>query len=90
MRRQLAQLEEQLGRLQDGPTAPVSIPLFTAPDEAMEGGIEVNRFGFHDSELFGCTQFASRAVLHKKRLFGQSHWVNSAAMVRVHHILSLH
>lgn len=81
MRRQISQLEEQLNRLRDGPCAPVSIPLLTAPDEVTDGSLEPSRFGFHDSELFGCTQFVSRSVLHKKRLFGQSHWVNTAALV---------
>ena len=34
-----------------------------------------------ESNLFGRAQTVSRSVMHKTRLFGQSHWINGAVLV---------
>ena len=34
-----------------------------------------------DSRLFGRSAIVNRAILHKSRLFGQSHWLNGVALV---------
>lgn len=87
LKSRIAQLEEQVLQLNHGSPASNSIALLRVPDEQVEaGGADLSslRPGIHHSELFGTVQFASRSLMHKKRLFGQSHWANGVAMVRLY------
>ncbi|VUC26379.1 unnamed protein product [Clonostachys rosea] len=94
MRSRIAQLEDQLSQLRyktsassstvfttnNSTTSPEENQEATAPGRASRrrasGAYEL------ENEIFGQALFTSRSVMHKKRLFGQSHWANSLAMFR--------
>jgi hypothetical protein len=92
MRSRIVQLEDQLLQLRyrnsassstvfttnNSTTSPEENQEATAPGRAPRRASAAYEF---ENEIFGQALFTSRSVMHKKRLFGQSHWANCLAMV---------
>lgn len=86
MRSRISQLEEELSRFKRSVTSQSTGTSLATPDDQTQAtspgvGLLPASKDVHDSTIFGHALFTSRSVMHKKRLFGQSHWVNSLAMV---------
>jgi hypothetical protein len=80
MKSRIRQLEEQLSKAtQTSPQSPV-LPLISHI-ETTTSRLAGTFYIHHESGLVGQAQAISRSVMHKTRLFGQSHWVNGAALV---------
>uniref|UniRef100_A0A0B7K9M3 Zn(2)-C6 fungal-type domain-containing protein n=1 Tax=Bionectria ochroleuca TaxID=29856 RepID=A0A0B7K9M3_BIOOC len=93
MRSRIVQLEDQLLQLRyrnsassstvfttnNSTTSPEENQEATAPGRAPRRASAAYEF---ENEIFGQALFTSRSVMHKKRLFGQSHWANCLAMFR--------
>lgn len=93
MRSRIVQLEDQLLQLRyktsassstvfttnNSTTSPEEDQEATAPGRALRP-IGSGAYEFENA-IFGQALFTSRSVMHKKRLFGQSHWANCLAMV---------
>ncbi|KAF2656356.1 hypothetical protein K491DRAFT_704075 [Lophiostoma macrostomum CBS 122681] len=85
MRKRIQQLEDQLSRasLRTHHTHLPSLDL--RPDSKIESSTSTMGGTFYvrqESRMVGRSQAISRTVLHKTRLFGQSHWVNGLAFLR--------
>ncbi|CAG9981856.1 unnamed protein product [Clonostachys byssicola] len=94
MRSRIVQLEDQLLQLRyrnsassstvfttnNSTTSPEENHEATAPGQAPQKRTSP-AYEF-ENEIFGQALFTSRSVMHKKRLFGQSHWANCLAMFR--------
>ncbi|KAH7123039.1 putative Zn(II)2Cys6 transcription factor [Dactylonectria macrodidyma] len=80
MRNRIRQLEEQLSK------ATIQPPQAPAPTEDSDSSFETasyrlaGTFHIHRSTLFGEAQVFRRSIVHKTRMFGQSHWINGATM----------
>ncbi|KAF2260502.1 putative C6 transcription factor [Lojkania enalia] len=86
MRNRISQLEDQLSKLT---TKTTTIPHTMAQTSSSSSSFEIHEsrigsdfFFHHESRLLGEAALISRGVTHKKRLFGQSHWVNSVIHIR--------
>ena len=85
MRDKIRQLEEQLSasapKEVESPASYSASSIVTATSRL--GGT----YYFHrEASPFGSSQLVTRSVTHKSRFFGQSHWINGIAMVRVLHL----
>lgn len=80
MQNRITQLEAELTKLSRKPTRPSELPTNSNEMSSMSS-IPVTFYGNHDSHLFGEAQVTSRSIMHKSRLFGQSHWSNAVAGV---------
>ncbi|KAF7623754.1 hypothetical protein F9C07_5260 [Aspergillus flavus] len=70
LKSRIKNLEEQLSKANQGPVQS-SNSTYAPPLRVMNSPLcEV------DSHLFGETQVITRSVVHKSRMFGQSHWIN--------------
>ena len=80
MKSRIRQLEEQLSKATQRSTRS---PVLTSNSniETTTSCIAGTVYVHHDSRLFGQIQAISRSVMHKTRLFGQSHWINGVALV---------
>ena len=87
MRDRIRQLEEQLSRSSlTTDYTPVLSKTFNSPKTGDDIETSTSTMGgtFYvrqESRLVGHAHAISRTVLHKTRLFGQSHWVNGLAFV---------
>lgn len=79
LKKRLRQLEEQLAQ-----TTPISTdsPSGRSQYEEAYSGLGGTFYINCDSRLLGEVQASSRSIMHKTRLFGQSHWINGSALVR--------
>lgn len=90
MKSRIAQLEAQLSNLKSSGASPITPNTAnTSVDDKLEDD-ESSYKELHavfNSEIFGETQFTSRCLIHKRRLFGQSHWGNCLPLVCIIHAL---
>lgn len=87
MRSRIAQLEEQVFQLKHSNAihSPATTPSTshgkadaTDPGVGLKPSLNIS----YESEIFGEALFTSRNVMHKRRVFGQSHCINGVAIVR--------
>jgi len=71
-------LEEQLSKATQSTTPPKST---SRQGTAINATYLSNIQHRHESRLFGSTHIISRGVMHKNRLYGQSHWGNGIVHV---------
>ncbi|KAE8153572.1 hypothetical protein BDV25DRAFT_149100 [Aspergillus avenaceus] len=75
MKSRIRELEEQLAKATQGaPQASVPAPVVTV--SAAVPVVDQSSLTYVDSQLFGETQVITRSIIHKSRMFGQSHWIN--------------
>lgn len=79
MKSRIRQLEEQLSKATQMSTQS-PVPTSNSNIETTTSSI-AGTFYVHESRLLGKAQVISRSVMHKTRLFGQSHWINGVALV---------
>jgi hypothetical protein len=75
MKSRIRQLEEQLSKATQRPTqssASVAQQKMGTTTLPIGGAICT----YVDSQLFGGAQVITRSIIHKSRMFGQSHWIN--------------
>lgn len=80
MKIRIRELEEQLSKATQRSTQspiPTSNSNLETTTSRLAGTFHVH----HESRLVGQAQFISRSVMHKTRLFGQSHLINGFALV---------
>lgn len=78
MQKRIKQLEEQLSKA-NGPSALVESA--SRPNTTVTASYLANSHAAQESRLFGSCHIISRGIMHKSRLFGQSHWGNGIADV---------
>ncbi|KAK6392511.1 hypothetical protein LTR65_003642 [Meristemomyces frigidus] len=80
LRHQIKQLEEQLSKATSIPTAS-PVPAATSTTETASSKLGAAFHFQHDSGSSGQAQVVTRSVMHKTRLFGQSHWIHGITLV---------
>jgi hypothetical protein len=93
MRIQVAYLEDKISQLnrRDTPAPSEHVGTLEENRRGQHEHIELfagtanngrpDRLEHADNELFGSAQYTSKSMMHKQRLFGQSHWVNGIGLV---------
>ncbi|KAH8900473.1 hypothetical protein GQ53DRAFT_128511, partial [Thozetella sp. PMI_491] len=75
----IRELEEQLARVSQAST-PASVSDASHRPETVSAAMTIPLMSDDVSSLYGQAHFIPRSVVHKTRLFGQSHWLNGIVM----------
>ncbi|KAF7556686.1 hypothetical protein G7Z17_g1240 [Cylindrodendrum hubeiense] len=80
MRSRIRQLEDALAKstiqsIYPSPLTPASSSSVETATSRLAG-----TFHLHHSTMFGQARISSRSIMHKTRMFGQSHWINGISM----------
>lgn len=87
LRSRIRQLEDELPKTTiHSPQTPALTPSSTMSIETTTSRL-AGTFHIHRSTLFGQAYVFSRGIMHKTRMFGQSHWINGIALVSISPIL---